>query len=186
MQFLTRAISAIAMTAYLAAAFLPCEPIGKFDGEVASRPLNRFAPPAAAPAPRASSAHAHSVPHDHGPAYGHEDGPAPAAHEHGRKRVNSEEHAHHAHGDEHDHRRGEERVVAARGAADPNAAGFRAPCLCGCGDTRSTVGGGTARLGSVVPGVWIARLPEAAGESRHAQFALHFANRTAATDWIPI
>jgi len=34
-------------------------------------------------------------------------------------------------------------------------------CVCGCSETRSQVGGGTARLGSVVPGIAVARLAEA-------------------------
>lgn len=44
-----------------------------------------------------------------------------------------------------------------------------APCACGCEQTRSTVGGGAARLGAVVPSTAIASLleapmPRAAGE----------------------
>jgi len=39
--------------------------------------------------------------------------------------------------------------------------GFKPTCQCGCSDTRSQVGGGAARLGSVVPGTVFAGLPEA-------------------------
>jgi hypothetical protein len=41
-----------------------------------------------------------------------------------------------------------------------NQAVLKATCLCGCGETRARVGGGTTRLGAVVPGVFLARLPE--------------------------
>lgn len=51
-----------------------------------------------------------------------------------------------------------EKARATRGTR----AWFAAKCLCGCGDTRSQVGGATSRLGSVVPGAVVARLAEAA------------------------
>jgi hypothetical protein len=35
-------------------------------------------------------------------------------------------------------------------------------CVCGCSDTRSSVGGNTSRLGSTVPAVHVPRLIEAA------------------------
>ncbi len=38
---------------------------------------------------------------------------------------------------------------------------FKPTCLCGCSDTRSQIGGGAARLGSVLPGTALARLLEA-------------------------
>jgi hypothetical protein len=38
---------------------------------------------------------------------------------------------------------------------------FKPTCLCGCSDTRSQVGGGAARLGSVLSGTALARLLEA-------------------------
>jgi hypothetical protein len=38
---------------------------------------------------------------------------------------------------------------------------FKPTCLCGCRDTRSQIGGGAARLGSVLPGTALARLLEA-------------------------
>ena len=48
---------------------------------------------------------------------------------------------------------------AVRAASD--FAEWKATCLCGCGETRARVGGGTSRLGAVVPGVHVATLPEA-------------------------
>jgi hypothetical protein len=37
---------------------------------------------------------------------------------------------------------------------------FKPTCLCGCSETRSTIGGGAARLGRVIPGAVLAVLFE--------------------------
>ena len=48
---------------------------------------------------------------------------------------------------------------------------FLPTCLCGCSETRSTIGGNASRLGSVVPGVFVARLCEP--EAPTVEFSSH-------------
>jgi hypothetical protein len=150
-----RLLSVVAILSYLAAAFLPCEPPPWFVA-------------------RGSDAHASEVstagtefPH---PGAHHASGETshPGSH---RDSVRPDSNA----GHDHAHHGGVEPAVGEPSRASDRAgvllasAELKAKCLCGCSETRSEVGGGTARLGSVVPGCFVPRLiePEAtrAGES---------------------
>lgn len=61
---------------------------------------------------------------------------------------------------------------------------FLPACLCGCSETRSTIGGNASRLGSVVPGVFVARLYEP--EAPTAEFFSHFVLVETYSDLDPI
>lgn len=63
---------------------------------------------------------------------------------------------------------------------------FVPTCLCGCSKNRSRVGGPASRLGAVVPGVVLARLPEAPPERGFAPRTPRLVGRFASHDPIPI
>lgn len=78
-------------------------------------------------------------------------------HSHGEDHASGDRTAgEHAHGASHagDHA-DETTVVARRGVAE-----LKPTCGCGCSESRSRIGGNVSRLGSVVPGVEVARLSE--------------------------
>ena len=121
MQTAGRFISAFAISAYLAATFIPCESLLAVSGVTAS----------------ASGIHAmHSE---------QESQPSQTA-------------ASHDHVHAHSHSASYEEIQASGKSARLE---FRPTCQCGCSDTRSQVGGGAARLGSVVPGTVFAGLFDA-------------------------
>ncbi|MHA7836729.1 MAG: hypothetical protein ACX98W_04635 [bacterium] len=97
-------------------------------------PPARIPPPDSEPVPiHAAAPHSAHAPAPHAA--------SPSAHEHGRAEA-SESTAH-----------------ASRGKREVGRI-LRAVCLCGCSETRSTVGGAAARLGPVVPGSESTPLPE--------------------------
>ena len=133
-QLASQLISLFALGVYIAAAFLPCEPT----------PGERSA---LATALTAKSVHAVQVSE---PVVPVPVTPAKVAtvatHDHG---------AHHHHNGGHDH--GAQAKAAAPSRAEAHASdriptrlSMKAKCICGCDRTRSLVGGGAARLGSVV------------------------------------
>ena len=133
----SRLVSALAMTVYLAAAFLPCEPP---DGAVWQAGGGHAAQDAREshderPHQAAVSSHAQMSHAAHAGQTGHA--------------------GHAAHG------RGDADSGFEASARKTARLALSAICPCGCSETRSGVGGGTARLGSVVPGLAVARLLEA-------------------------
>jgi len=122
------ALAMVALVAYLSAALLPCERDVDVFASV-STAVGTHAMPTAetgmASLPRASHHAAHEMAHG---MKGHSN--------HGAHHV-----AHAGRGAETAHRR-----VALKSALV-----WMPKCLCGCGDTRATVGGGAARLGPAVP-----------------------------------
>jgi len=63
---------------------------------------------------------------------------------------------------------------------------FTAPCVCGCGDTRATVGGGASRLGAVVPGQFVTQLLSPPAESAVGANPGRFVREILEIDPIPI
>ena len=123
----SRTFSAFAISAYLASTFLPCEVPEGF--RLAGSPGAIHAEPSSAQRPPtatdADTNHAHG--HEHAePGAGASSRPSPARDETRETRETSGL-----------------RLV------------FTAPCLCGCGDMRGTVGGGAARLGVAIPSVGV-------------------------------
>lgn len=158
--------SALVVAAYLSAAFVPCEPALVFvdwtSGDTAH-------PAAATPA---SSPHSHST--ARAPA-----GRAPSHSSHQRSAyasTSSQAHAESAgHGHEHgspaqrqaevDPSSGTIADEAGSVAPSPRAAAFcelelKPTCLCGCSESRATVGGSVSRLGAAVPAVYVGRFVE--------------------------
>jgi hypothetical protein len=78
-------------------------------------------------------------------------------HSHGEDHASGDRTAgEHAHGASHAGDHADETTVAARlGMAE-----LKPTCGCGCGESRSRIGGNVSRLGSVIPGVEVARLSE--------------------------
>ena len=78
-------------------------------------------------------------------------------HSHGEDHASGDRTAgEHAHGASHAGDHADETTVAARqGVAE-----LKPTCGCGCGESRSRIGGNVSRLGSVIPGVEVARLSE--------------------------
>lgn len=125
-----------------------------------------------------AGAHAGAPTSHHGPAHGRAHGPA-----HGR-----------SHGESHHGPAAGDADTAARGAGDALAhrRGGAAPlelqakCLCGCEETRSTIGGGASRLGSTIPAVYVPSLPPAAAWRGFAFEPGRFSRMTGRLDPIPI
>ena len=103
MRHLYRVVTALAVSAYLAATFLPCE-----------------APAGIGFRPSGVASSSHSAPHAESMAV--ETSWTPQTYDHAAHAID----------------RSTSHLV------------FTAPCVCGCGETRSTVGGGASRLGPAV------------------------------------
>lgn len=140
-------ISALVVIAYLSAAFIDCEGslILAFDKPGVGEPVHSM--PVAMPVAKTMAKSMHGPAHgrSHGPMSGSETQPTTDAGDH-------------AHGMQHAHSEARE---PAPGSTDAAALELRPKCVCGCSETRSTVGGSTSRLGSVIPAVHVARLIEA-------------------------
>lgn len=128
-----RALVSFALLAiYLAAAFLDCEPIR--------------------PAMGTAMGTGHAAPMAQAEPAANENG-----HSHGEDHASGDRNAgEHAHGASHAGDHADETTVAAHlGMAE-----LKPICGCGCGESRSRIGGNVSRLGSVIPGVEVARLSE--------------------------
>lgn len=146
----TRAIqSAFATLAYLVATLVPCgiprleagHAMPASGGAVHARADKTVA------SERSEATHAD---HDHGQAHAH-GAHAHGAHDHGAPapaapQVHPAEHADPP-----------EAALASSSGSPDSALSFKAPCVCGCSDTRANVGGGAARLGVAVPPSEVAR-----------------------------
>lgn len=165
---LTPFISALALAVYLAAVFLPCEPPDGFvaPGLASSQAFPVSGHAVAEAAPRRAGG---PEPMEH---VGHSGHAAHAAHGgHGTHDAHAQHDAHSTHGmsgqaaHSADHAGHEmPAAVEVEPAKRPRRLArseMTAKCLCGCSDTRAFVGGGGARLGSVVPPAEVASLPEA-------------------------
>jgi hypothetical protein len=142
-QSVLRLISALAISAYLTAIFLPCGS----PPSVSLMTLTKMPTPAvhALPSEAESTASRMAASHSHS----HE-----ASHEVSQKVPRKASHAathESAHGPGFEEPGPIERTAATE---------LKPTCLCGCSDTRSQIGGGSARLGSVVPGTVVAHLLE--------------------------
>jgi hypothetical protein len=132
-QSVLRLISALAISAYLTATFLPC-------GSLPSGSLMTLTK-MPTPAVHALSSEAESTASQMAASHSH-------SHQVSRKA------SHAATNDSAHGPRFEEPDPIERTAATE----LKPTCLCGCSDTRSQIGGGSARLGSVVPGSVVAHL----------------------------
>jgi len=161
-QNLERFVAAFAIAIYLAAAFLPCEtPLASI--RVSTQPAGRALDATALGDDASISAHdhaahdrnrentsAHRVAHDLGHGASH-----PVGGDLQGDVDHSAHHALHTASASTNESRSRRAVQQAKLEIKPT-------CLCGCSETRSSIGGGTARLGSVVPGTVVASLIEAA------------------------
>ncbi|MFK7896749.1 MAG: hypothetical protein AB8G23_12985 [Myxococcota bacterium] len=159
----TGLISLLALSAYLAAAFLPCEPspetvsaVAVANGALASHAAAVVS--VAAPVSAPMSGHGGGNAMEHGGAHGTHHGA-----QNGEHHAHGHGHGHHGAGDapkstghpaSHGGGGGAEAgstaaIHASAGAPATNLA-LKAKCLCGCEQTRGQIGGGAARLGSVV------------------------------------
>jgi len=161
----TRLLSALAILVYLAAALSPCEEPLRL--RVATEQLHAVALSPQGPLgrsdPRANAVRDERA-HDHS---GHDHTEGEEQNRHQPAPTHSVAHSSGGHDASHHRSEGEEgRRSPAFEQPHPtpptDSSGaqlaFTAPCVCGCGDARATVGGGATRLGAVVPGQFVAEL----------------------------
>lgn len=177
MNALPRIISTLALATYLAAAFLPCEPPAWFTAGGSGHH-------AAAAEPTVPDEDPHAGHGDHHSTDGVVDGAVDGAVDGMAGHGSHSDHDVHRHDDS--HRGGQPSVVPARGSTRMATAEIKPKCLCGCSETRSQVGGGTARLGSVVPGLYVVRLIEPGATRALAPITASFVDVHADLDPIPI
>lgn len=104
-------------------------------------------------------------------------------HSHGEDHASGNRNAdEHAHGASHAGDHADETTVAAHlGMAE-----LKPICGCGCGESRSRVGGNVSRLGSVIPGVEIAQLSEPIPVHRATERVFYPPNVFREIDPVPI
>jgi len=134
-QSVLRLISALAISAYLTATFLPCGSLPS----VSLMTLTKMPTPAVHALPSEAESTASRMVASHS-----------RSHEVSRKASHAATHDS-AHGPGFEEPGPIERTATTE---------IKPTCLCGCSDTRSQIGGGSARLGSVVPGTVVAHLLE--------------------------
>ena len=174
MQSLAPFVSVLVISAYLAAACLDCEPIVSTYGWVPMLAASSDGHHGLVPETLAAEVHVdrhtgHDIGRNTGHITGH-DADDRSVHHNAEEAVHSGGHGP-AHGHDGTVDANAHAGHDARGAPparlptsarsnfkDLRAAGlaFVPTCLCGCSETRSTVGGNVSRLGSVVPGVFVA------------------------------
>ena len=168
-RFGSSLISTLVVLAYTSAALIQCETnsIPSFVRVPVSRSVHAM-PAMSSSAERDSGHEGQAHPRAHA---ARSAGPSHGEHAQGHRKNSAEPSsnaAENAHGDAHGHTR-----AHADGKADASSPTVRktsvarsrlelkAVCVCGCSETRGTVGGGTSRLGSVVPAIYLPCLLEA-------------------------
>jgi hypothetical protein len=119
-------IALVAITAYLSAAFLPCEPDGELFSSARRSAETRVTPAEARATPSPSTSRPSHPSHhaSHENQTGHSD--------HGAHDNREAQNSHHK-------------------VAMESSLVWMPTCLCGCGDSLAMMGGGAARLGPIVP-----------------------------------